>query len=42
MTLQHRLELVTGNLKHFGRVPWLHINPVLFKSKTNICKDDNT
>ncbi len=39
--LQHRLELVTRNLKHFGRVPGLHINPVLFKAKTNMYKDDN-
>ena len=39
--LQHSLELVTGNLKHFSRVPGLNINPVLFKAKTNIYQDDN-
>ena len=27
--LQHELELVTGNLRHFQRVPDLRVNPVL-------------
>jgi tRNA(fMet)-specific endonuclease VapC len=27
--IQHNLELVTGNIKHFGRVPNLVVNPIL-------------
>ncbi|HJS59312.1 MAG TPA: hypothetical protein VKA01_14515 [Vicinamibacteria bacterium] len=27
--LVHDLELITGNVRHFGRVPTLRINPVL-------------
>jgi tRNA(fMet)-specific endonuclease VapC len=27
--LLHDLELVTGNVKHFKRVPWLRISPAL-------------
>jgi tRNA(fMet)-specific endonuclease VapC len=27
--IQHKLELVTGNIKHFARVPNLVINPIL-------------
>ena len=30
--LFHRLELVTGNLKHFARVDGLRINPVLTRT----------
>ena len=26
--LHHDLELVTGNLRHFGRIPDLHIRPL--------------
>lgn len=40
--LQHSLELVTGNIKHFGRVPILQINPVLSNAKTNMYKNDKT
>lgn len=40
--LYHGLELVTGNLKHFSRVPGLKINPVLSRAKTNMYKDDKT
>ena len=31
--LQHELELVTGNLRHFQRVPHLRVNPVLAETK---------
>ena len=31
--LQHELELVTGNLRHFQRVPNLRVNPVLAETK---------
>ena len=31
--LYHGLELVTGNLKHFSRVPDLLINPILYEAK---------
>jgi predicted nucleic acid-binding protein len=31
--LLHDLELVTGNLKHFSRVPGLHINSALAKAR---------
>lgn len=27
--LYHNLELVTGNLRHFQRIPGLRLNPVL-------------
>jgi tRNA(fMet)-specific endonuclease VapC len=27
--IQHKLELVTGNIKHFARIPNLAINPIL-------------
>lgn len=32
--IQHDLELVTGNLKHFGRVPGLRICPVLADARS--------
>lgn len=32
--LRHDLELVTGNLRHFTRVPGLRINPVLAEART--------
>ena len=38
---QHSLELVTGNLKYFSRVPGLNINRVLSKAKTDIYKKDD-
>ena len=31
--LQHELELVTGNLRHFQRVPHLRVNRVLAETK---------
>lgn len=31
--IQHKLELVTGNVRHFGRVPNLVINPILSDAK---------
>ena len=31
--LYHGLELVTGNLRHFSRVPGLLINPTLYDAK---------
>lgn len=31
--LQHDLELVTGNVRHFRRVPGLKINPVLAEAR---------
>lgn len=31
--IQHDLELVTGNLRHFGRVPGLKICPVLANAR---------
>jgi len=31
--IHHNLELVTGNLRHFQRVPRLRINPVLGQSR---------
>lgn len=31
--MHHGLELVTGNLRHFQRVPGLRINPVLAQSR---------
>lgn len=40
IALQHSLELVTGNIKHFGRVPDLQINPVLSNAKTNMYEND--
>jgi predicted nucleic acid-binding protein len=33
--LQHELELVTGNLRHFERVPGLKINPVLAEARAD-------
>jgi predicted nucleic acid-binding protein len=33
--IQHNLELVTGNLKHFSRIPNLLINPILSESRIN-------
>lgn len=32
--LYHDLELVTGNLRHFERIPDLRINPILAESRT--------
>ncbi len=32
--LHHDLELVTGNVKHFKRVPGLRISPVLAEART--------
>lgn len=32
--LHHDLELVTGNLRHFKRVPGLRVNPVLAQART--------
>lgn len=32
--LVHDLELVTGNVKHFGRVPGLRISPVLAEARS--------
>jgi tRNA(fMet)-specific endonuclease VapC len=31
--LRHELELVTGNLRHFQRVPGLKVNPVLAEAR---------
>lgn len=31
--IYHGLELVTGNVKHFGRVPELIINPILAENR---------
>ena len=33
--LQHELELVTGNLRHFQRVPGLKVNLVLAQARTS-------
>ena len=33
--LFHGLELVTGNLKHFGRIDNLTINPILAQTRSN-------
>jgi tRNA(fMet)-specific endonuclease VapC len=33
-TLIHDLELVTGNVKHFKRVPGLRLSPVLAEART--------
>jgi predicted nucleic acid-binding protein len=30
--IYHGLELVTGNIQHFGRIPGLRLNPVLARS----------
>jgi tRNA(fMet)-specific endonuclease VapC len=32
--LIHDLELVTGNVKHFKRVPGLRLSPVLAEART--------
>jgi predicted nucleic acid-binding protein len=32
--LHHGLELVTGNLRHFQRIPELRINPALADART--------
>jgi predicted nucleic acid-binding protein len=32
--LRHELELVTGNVKHFERVPGLRVSPVLAEART--------
>ena len=32
--LHHDLELVTGNLRHFERVPGLRVNPVLAETRS--------
>jgi len=29
----HNLELVTGNLRHFGRIPGLRLNDVLARAR---------
>ena len=31
--IHHRLELVSGNLRHFERVPGLTVNPVLVRAR---------
>ena len=31
--IQHRLELVTGNLRHFERIPGLTVNPILAEAR---------
>ncbi len=33
--IQHHLEVVTGNVRHFGRVPNLDVNQVLADSRRN-------
>ena len=33
--IHHRLELVSGNLRHFERVPGLTINPVLARARSS-------
>jgi tRNA(fMet)-specific endonuclease VapC len=32
--VHHGLELVTGNFRHFARIPDLHINRVLVEAQT--------
>ena len=32
-TVYHNLELVSGNLRHFARIPQLRCNPILTKSR---------
>ena len=34
--LYHDLELVTGNLRHFGRVAGLRINPILSQARRSL------
>jgi tRNA(fMet)-specific endonuclease VapC len=31
--LQHDLEVVTGNLRHFQRVPGVKVNPILAEAR---------
>jgi predicted nucleic acid-binding protein len=31
--LQHELEIVTGNVRHFQRVPGLRVNPILAEAR---------
>ncbi|MBW4535726.1 MAG: PIN domain-containing protein [Pleurocapsa minor HA4230-MV1] len=34
--IQHKLELVTGNIKHFARIPDLAINPILSRLRSQL------
>ena len=31
--IYHDLEVVTGNLRHFGRIPRIRVNQILFQSR---------
>jgi predicted nucleic acid-binding protein len=33
MAVYHNLELVSGNLRHFARIPQLRLNPILANSR---------
>lgn len=39
--IAHGLELVTGNIKHFSRIPILRIHPALFHARTKTQKSTN-